>query len=175
MEVKKMTKKLNRLIVILLVMFTVFSVSSYSQTMKSHEIGRMWQTMFPVGSLPEYAPLQNQLNFPGGDFFLHSRKNMEATGTWIGVKNWTNKFSQFKTYHVSEGGYMNYEATGTLFPKKNKKYARQRLSLVYVNDTAEERITDNRKSSTRKTSLESDEKIVTTWVTDVGIDVERTS
>jgi len=170
-----MTIKLKRLLLLFLIMVTAFSISSYSQTMKSHEIGRLWQTMFPVGSLPEYAPLQNQMNYPGGDFFLHSRKNMEATGVWIGVKNWTNKFSQFKTYYVSEGGYLNYEATGTLYPNKNKKYARQRLPLVYVNETAEERITDNRKSSTRKTSLESDEKIITSWITDVGIEVERTS
>jgi len=94
--------------------------------------------------------LLNQLNYPGGDFFLHSRRNMESAGHWIGVKNWTDKFGQFKTYYVSEGGYLNHEAQGTLYSKKNKKYVRQRLPLTYVNDTAEARITDNRKSSTRK-------------------------
>ena len=170
-----MAIKFKRLILFLLIMFTALSVNSYSQTMKSHEIGRLWQTMFPVGSIPEYAPLLNQLNYPGGDFFLHSRRNMESAGHWIGVKNWTDKFGQFKTYYVSEGGYLNHEAQGTLYSKKNKKYVRQRLPLTYVNDTAEARITDNRKSSTRKTSLESDEKIITTWITDVGIEVERIS
>jgi len=170
-----MTKKFYKIFPLMIILLMAWLVSSYSQTMKSHEIGHLWQTMFPVGSLPEYAPLQNQLNYPGGDFFLHRWKNMEAIGHWIGVKNWTNKFNQFKSYYVSEGGYLNYEAQGTLFPVSNKKNVRQRLPLVYVNDTVEERITDNRKSSTRKSTLAADEQIITTWRTDVGIEVVRTS
>ena len=170
-----MTIKFRQLILFLLMTLTVLYVSSYSQTLKSHEIGRLWQTMFAVGSVPEYAPLANQMTYPGCDFFLHTHKNMEGAGIWIGVKNWTNKFGQFKTYYVSEGGYLNYEAQGILYPVKNKKYVRQRLPLVYVNETAEERITDDRRSGTRKTTLESDEQIITTWRTDAGIEVVRTS
>lgn len=143
--------------------------------MRSHEIGRLWVTRFQVGSIPDYAPLQNQMTYPGGDFFLHSRKNMEHIGHWIGVKNWTNKFNQFKTYYVSEGGYLNHEAPDILEPQGNKKYVRQRLALVDVNDQREQRILDNRKSSSRKTDLAADEEIVTTWTTDVGIEVERHS
>ncbi|MDZ7261058.1 MAG: hypothetical protein ONB05_02925 [candidate division KSB1 bacterium] len=145
------------------------------QTTKSHEIGRLWVTMFPVGSIPEYAPMQNQMTYPGGDFFLHTRRNMEFAGLWIGVKNWTNKFGQFKTFYVSEGGYLNYDAQGVLVPLRNSKYVRQRLPLVEVNEQREERLLDNRSSSIYKPNLESDEKIITQWATDVGIEVTRTS
>lgn len=148
--------------------------NSYSQ-LKSHQIGRLWVTLFPVGSLPDYLPLQNQMNYPGGDFFLHTRKNMDRKGLWIGVANWTNKFHQFKSFYVSEGGYKNYEAPDILQPLSNKKYVRQRLPLVNVNDELEQRILDTRASSSRKSSLEADEKIITKWTTDVGIEVTRTS
>jgi len=157
-----------------LIFSLLFAVSSFAQ-MKSHEIGNLWVTMFPVGSIPQYAPLQDQMTFPGGDFFLHTRKNMEHVGLWIGVKNWTNKFNQFKPFYVSEGGYLNHEAQDVLEPLKNKKYVRQRLPQVVVNGQTERRILDNRSSSIRKSSLEADEKIITTWATDVGIQVTRTS
>lgn len=159
---------------ILVTIVLVWTISTQAQ-LKSHEIGKLWVTMFPVGSIPNYAPLQDQMTYPGGDFFLHTRKNMQYTGVWIGVKNWTNKFNQFKPYYVCEGGYLNYEAQDVLEPVKSKKYVRQRLPQVIVNEQTERRILDNRSSSIRKSSLEADEKIVSIWRTDVGIEVTRTS
>lgn len=153
---------------------TLFIMVIFSHTyaqLKSHEIGRLWVTRFQVGSISQYAPLQNQMTYPGGDFFLHTNKNMEYIGHWIGVKNWTNKFNQFKTFYVSEGGYLNYEAPDILFPVRNSKYVRQRLPLVDVNDQREQRILDNRQSSSRKSDLKADEEIVTVWNTDVGIEI----
>ena len=169
-----MTKKYWR-ISLAINLVLLFSMSlSYGQ-IKTHQIGRLWQSMFEVGSIPNYAPLYCGMTYPGADFFLGTNKNMEYTGVWIGVKNWTNKFKQFKEYYVSEGGYLNYEAQDVLEPIKIKKYVRQRLPRVEVNDELEQRILDNRKSSSRKTSLEADEMIVTVWRTDVGIEVTRTS
>ena len=172
-----MVIKINRLFPIILTLVMTLSLNIHGQTTKSHEIGRLWVTMFPVGSIPEYAPLQNQMTYPGGDFLPDTpkNKNMEAAGIWIGAKNWTDKFGQFKTFYVSEGGYLNYEAQGVLLPLKNTKQVRQRLPLVDVNEQREQRILDNRNSSSRRTDLESDEKIITQWTTNVGIEVTRTS
>lgn len=166
--------KKNRYLFALVLLLMVFLSNAYSQ-LKSHQIGLLWQTMFPVGSLPNYSPLYNGMSYPGGDFFLGTQKNMERTAVWIGVTNWTNKFGQVKEHFVSEGGYLNDEAPDILEPVSNKKQVRQRLPLVDVNDEREQRILDNRKSSSRKSSLESDEKITTTWRTDVGVEVVRTS
>lgn len=173
-EVSAMIKKLLISTFILSAFLFILSTEATGQLL-SHQVGRLWVTRFQVGSLPEYAPLQNQMTYPGGDFFLHTRKNMERIGHWIGVKNWTDKFGKFKPFFVSEGGYLNYEAQDVLEPVKNKKYVRQRLPLVDVNEKREQRILDNRKSSSRKTSLEADEEISTTWRTDVGIEVTRKS
>jgi hypothetical protein len=143
--------------------------------LKHHQIGRLWQTMFQVGSIPTYSPLITAMSYPGGDFLFGKGKNMDQTGTWIGVKNWTNKFNQFKTFYVSEGGYKNYEAPDILDPVSNRKWVRQRLPLVDVNEDREQRTLDNRGSSTRSATLEADERIRTQWATDVGILVERNS
>jgi len=165
---------IKKILSVIIAILCLLISTSYSQ-LKSHQIGRLWVTMFPVGSLPDYLPLQNQMNYPGGDFFLHTGKNMDRKGLWIGVSNWTNKFHQFKSFYVSEGGYKNYEAPDVLQPISNKKYVRQRLPLVNVNGEQEQRILDTRTSSSRKSSLEADEKIITKWTTDVGIEVTRTS
>jgi len=154
--------------------WVLFYSAGFSQ-LKHHHIGRLWQTMFPVGSIPSYSPLITNMCYPGGDFNFGSRKNMESLGLWIGVKDWKNKFGQFKEFYVSEGGYKNFEAADLLEPISNKKYVRQRLPLVIVNDITEERHLDNRQSSTRKASLESDEQIIGKWATNVGIEVTRTS
>lgn len=147
---------------------------SYGQ-LKTHQIGRLWQTMFEVGSIPNYAPLYNGMSYPGGDFFLGTWKNMEQTGIWIGTTNWTNKFGQFKPYYVSEGGYLNHEAQDVLEAISNKKMVRQRLPIVEVNGEPDPRILDNRQSSTRSATLDADEVIETIWRTDVGIEVKRIS
>ncbi len=164
----------TRIIGLVILFICLSAVNSYSQ-MKHHQIGRLWQTMFEVGTRPNYSPLYTAMNYPGGDFYLGTRKNMDRTGLWIGVKEWTNKFNEYQPYYVSEGGYMNNEATGVVFPIYNKKYVRQRLPLVSINGTAEKRYSDSRDSSTRRSSLDSDEQIVTKWATDVGIEVTRTS
>ena len=154
--------------------FCLLFSNGYTQ-IKSHQIGRLWTTMFPVGTLPDYLPLQNQMNYPGGDFFLHTGTNMDRKGLWIGVKNWTNKFNQFKTFYVSEGGYKNFEAPDVLQKLSNKKQVRQRLPLVDVNGAREQRVLDTRTSSSLKIPLPADEVIITEWTTDVGIEVTRTS
>ena len=142
---------------------------------KHHQIGRLWDTVFPVGSRPDYAPLFTFLSYPGGDFYVGTRKNKVHQGIWIGVRSWKDKFGQFKEFYVSEGGYLNHEAPDVLEPISNKKYVRQRLPLVEVNGETEQRHMDNRSSSIRRSKLESDEKIVTVWRTDVGIEVKRIS
>jgi hypothetical protein len=156
---------------VLLAMLLIFSSHQLFAQIKSHQIGRLWTTLFEVGTLPDYAPLQNQMTYPGGDFFLHTRKHMEETGLWIGVRDWTDKFGQFRSYYVSEGGYLNQEAADYLKPIQSRKYVRQRLPLVDVNEQREQRILDNRQSSYRLTSLDSDEQISMKWATDVGLEV----
>jgi len=170
-----MIQKKSRSIIALSLLLMALFTNTNGQVNKSHEIGRLWVTMFPVGSMPDYAPLQNQMTYPGGDFQFQTHKNMERVGVWIGVKNWTNKLNQFKTFYVSEGGYLNFEALGVLTSLKNKKHVRQLLPLVDVNEEREQHLLDNRKSSSRKKTLETDEKIITTWATDVGIKVTRNS
>ncbi|MBN1348566.1 hypothetical protein JXJ21_04090 [candidate division KSB1 bacterium] len=167
----------NILITLLLFMCIIIALPEPAacQATKSHEIGRLWVSMLPVGTLPDYAPLQNQMTYPGGDFRFQTRKNMERLGLWIGVREWTNRLNEKKSFYVSEGGYLNYEAISVLFALNNKKSVRQRLPLVDVNDVRESRLLDSQKSSTRSTSLDADERIITTWATDVGIEVTRTS
>lgn len=169
-----MSNQKAKLIVISSMLIMILICNSYSQN-KYHHIGRLWQTMFPVGSIPSYAPLHTATCYPGGDFNFGKPKNMDRTATWIGVKDWVNKYKQFKAYYVSEGGYLNYEAPEILERISNKKYVRQRLPIVTVNNENEQRHFDNRQSSLRTENLESDEKIVTQWRTDVGIEVTRIS
>ncbi|NOZ55339.1 MAG: fibronectin type III domain-containing protein [Calditrichaeota bacterium] len=145
------------------------------QAHKSHEIGRLWETMFPVWSMPEYNPVADQMCYPGGDFFFQTRKNLAEKGIWIGVKDWKDKFGQFKPYYVSEGGPLNHEAAGILFPIRSKKYVRRRLPIVRVNGVQETRLLDSRRGETRKSSLASDEMIQMIWTTDVGVTVTMKS
>jgi len=166
-------KRFSGLVVLLLLIMAMGS-NVFGQW-KSHEIGTLWLSMFPVGARPDYAPLADLVTYPGGDFFLQTRKNMDNSGLWIGVTNWTNKFKQFKTFYVSEGGYLNWDAQDILKQISNKKNVRQRLPLVDVNDSREQRILDNRLSSTVKDPLPSDELIETKWTTEVGVQVTRTS
>ncbi len=166
-------KRFSRLVVLLLLVLAIDS--NVLGQWKSHEIGTLWLSMFPVGSRPDYAPLADLVTYPGGDFFLQTRKNMDNSGLWIGVTNWTDKFKQFRTFYVSEGGYLNWDAQDILKQLSNKKYVRQRLPLVDVNDTREQRILDNRSSSILKDPLVSDELIETKWTTEVGVQVTRTS
>jgi hypothetical protein len=156
-----------------LLIFLLFT-NTFAQ-LTHHHIGRLWQTMFPVGSRPNYAPLFTAMNYPGGDFLLGKEQNMRYSAIWIGVKNFNNKLNEYKPFYVSEGGYLNAEAPGILESISNRKWVRQVLPSVEVNDKLEVRTMDNRKSSLPRPSLESDEKIVTIWATDVGIEVTRTS
>ncbi len=160
---------------ILLIIGIFFCSGIASGQIKTHQIGRIWQTMWPVGSLPSYVPLYNGMCYPGSDYVYGRPKNMDRQAVWIGVKDWTNKFGQFKSTFVSEGGYKNNEAPDILEPVSNQKYVRQRLPRVEVNEELEQRILDNRSSSVSSATLESDEKIVTVWRTDVGVEVTRNS
>ena len=45
--------------------FLALSLNSQAQW-KSHEIGHLWLSMFPVGSRPDYAPLADLMTFPAG-------------------------------------------------------------------------------------------------------------
>ena len=116
-----------------LLIFVAFINITYSQVNKSHEIGRLWMTMFPVGSMADYAPLQNQMTYPGGDFQFQTHKNMERLGLWVGVKNWANKFGEHKSFYVAEGGYLNFEAPGYLYPLKYYLGNTEEMHSIAVN------------------------------------------
>jgi hypothetical protein len=100
---------------------------------------------------------------------------MDNQGLWIGVKDWTNKFKEFKPFYVSEGGYLNFDAPDLLKKISSRKWVRQYLPLVSVNDNPEERILDNATSSSYKAGLVADEMITTKWTTDVGVEITRNS
>jgi len=164
-------------ILILLVFLTGYSPA---QT-KSHEIGHLWETMFPTGSLPRYAPLQDQMSYPGGDFRLMTYKNLAGLGLWIGVENWTDKFGTSHPVYVSQGGFENDEASEFTFAIQssgkvwNKKKVWNRLPLVTVNNNLETRFLDTRESSTKSSSIPADEQIETKWATNVGVQVRMRS
>ncbi|KAA3661985.1 MAG: hypothetical protein DWQ10_03440 [Calditrichaeota bacterium] len=166
---------ISRLLIVM--MFGCLFLSSLlsGQDIKSHEIGLLWDTMYATGSIPGYAPVDDRLTYPGGDFWLQTGKNLAGRGTWIGVKDWTDQFGVFHPVYVSEGGYANDEANGFTFPISNKKQVRDRLPNVIVNGTADVRILDKRESSTRAFSPTADERIETKWATNTGISVRRRS
>lgn len=147
----------------------------FAQQLKSHEIGRLWDTKFPTGAVSDLAPLQNQMTFPGGDFFYQSKRNLRRQGLWIGVTNWTDEQNIFHSYFVAECGPYNGDALEYATPISNKKYVLNRLPVVYVNDNFESRLLDSRSSSLRDKNLPADEKITTVWTTRVGITVTRHS
>jgi len=167
--------KQYRVIVFCILFLSSYSLSSFAQ-LKSHEIGDLWETMTAVGSLPEYSPLQDQMTYPGGDLRTMTRKNLAGLGVWIGVANWTGKthddtLTRFRTTYVCEGGFENHEASLFLRPISNRKFVRNRLPNVIVNNNLEERFTDTRASSTRRPNLSTDEQIETHWATNVGVHV----
>jgi hypothetical protein len=158
----------------------LFSANLLAQ-IKSHEIGHLWETMFATGSLPEYAPLQDQMSYPGGDFRLMTYKNLRGMGLWIGVENWTDKFGTSYPAFVSQGGFENSEASDFTFPiissgkVSNKKKVWNRLPIVTVNGTQESRFLDTRDASTKSSTLRADEEIETKWATNVGVQVRMKS
>ena len=88
-------KKPSVIIFIALFLGLFISVNSAQTTeTKSHEIGILWETMFASGSIPNYAPLQNQMTYPGGDFRTMTRKNLSGLGIWIGMTEWTDSAGQ---------------------------------------------------------------------------------
>jgi hypothetical protein len=166
----------NRMSIIFFIVFVCVSFDFSFAQLKSHEIGMLWETMTATGSLPEYSPLQDQMTYPGGDLRVMSKKNLAGLGLWIGVSNWTgiahgDTETRFWPSYVSEGGFENHEASLFTTPIRNRKRVRYRLPNVTVNDNPEERFTDTRASSTRLSSLTSDEQIETTWATNVGITI----
>jgi hypothetical protein len=165
---------MRKVLLILTLVILGFTVHASAQW-KSHEIGPLWLSMLQTGARPELIGLGDLLTYPGGDFFTQSRKNMDNQGLWIGVKDWTNKFGQFKTFYVSEGGYLNYDAPELLKKISLRKWVRQYLPLVSVNGSTEQRIVDSAASSSRKTDLAADEMITTKWTTDVGVEITRNS
>ncbi|MBN1465116.1 fibronectin type III domain-containing protein [candidate division KSB1 bacterium] len=148
---------------------------------KSHEIGHLWETMCATGSIPEYAPLQDQMTYPGGDFRLQTYKNLAGLGLWIGVENWTDKFGTSHPSYVSQGGFENNEASDYTFPiissgeAWNKKKVWERLPIVKVNGYQETRYLDTRNSSTKSATIPADEEIETKWATTVGVQVRMRS
>ena len=143
--------RLNLMIIIFMFSFLLHDIV-WAQH-KSHEIGRLWETMFETGSIPSYAPLQHQMTYPGGDFWAQTRKNLAARGLWIGVSNWTDKFGTFHTNFVSQGGFENYEASEFTARISNKKRVRNRLPRVSVNNQFETRPMDTRDASTKSSSI----------------------
>ncbi|KAA3618657.1 MAG: hypothetical protein DWQ05_06765 [Calditrichaeota bacterium] len=153
----------------------IFSQNLSGQDLKSHEIGRLWETMYSTGSIPGYSPIDNRMTYPGGDFWLQKGKNLAGRGTWIGVTDWTDHTGVFHTTYVSEGGYANDEANGFAFPISNKKRIKNRLPNVFVNSTADIRLLDTREGSSKLFGIIADERIETTWATNTGISVRRRS
>lgn len=153
--------------------------SAKAQEIRSHEIGKLWETMFPTGviSTTSAAPFRNQMTYPGGDLRYQTRKNLSGMGLWVGVSNWADTLNTLHSWYVSEGGFENDEARGYVFflPKKNKKKVRYRLPLVNVNDVPETRLLDGRSQSTRSSKIPADERIETKWATNVGVQVTMTS
>jgi hypothetical protein len=148
--------------------------NSFAQGLKSHEIGKLWETMVETGSLREYTPLQNQMTYPGGDFYTMTKKNLAGLGIWIGVSNWTDTLDVFWSEYVSQGGFENYEAAGIIYPISNKKRVRNRLPNVTVNGSLEERYLDSR-ANPKSSSIPADERIETIWATNVGVRVHMFS
>jgi hypothetical protein len=150
-----------------------------AQETRSHEIGKLWETMYPTGLIPKtsLSPFRNQATYPGGDFLAQTKKNLRGMGLWVGVTNWADTSNTLHSWYVSEGGLENNEATGEVFflPKKNKKKVRYRLPLVNVNETLEERLIDSRGHSTKSSTIPADERIETSWATNVGVQVKMTS
>ncbi len=160
---------------LIILSFLFFNVGIYAQSTKSHEIGKLWETMFSSGSIPDYAPLQDQMTYPGGDFRTMTRKNLEGIGLWIGTTNWTDKLNTFHTTYVSEGGFENNEAADFITPISIKKRVRNRLPNVIVNNSLEERFLDTRSSAARSSSIVADERIEVKYATNVGINVHMYS
>lgn len=166
-----------RFMIISILFLGVFVNLSHGQTtvIKSHEIGMLWESMFASGSIPEYAPLADQMTYPGGDFRLMSRKNLSGLGIWIGTSDWTDSIGTFHTRHVSQGGFENNEARDFISTISNKKKVRNRLSNVTVNGNVEERFLDTRSSSTKSSTIPADERIETKYATNVGVNVTMLS
>ena len=148
-----------------------------AQITKSHEIGKLWETMFPIGSLSDIsaAPFRNQMVYPGGDFVSQNNKNLRGIGLWIGTKSWTDTAGVLKDWYVAEIGFLNGEGREYGTALKNKKKVRYRLPIVTVNDKIEQRVTDTRSSSSRSSTIPADEQIETTWASAVGINVKMRS
>ncbi|MCB9218349.1 MAG: hypothetical protein H6610_02675 [Ignavibacteriales bacterium] len=170
-----MVVRLKNFVLLLILIIVANSSKSFSQATKSHEIGKLWETMFSSGSIPSYAPLQNQMTYPGGDYRTMTRKNLEGLGLWIGTANWTDKLNVFHSNFVSEGGFENNEAFEFVYPISIRKRVRNRLPNVTVNKILEERFLDTRSSSSRSSSIPADEVIESKWATNVGVNVNMFS
>jgi len=169
----------KRFFAIIIFAALVIGADTLAQETRSHEIGRLWETMYPTGVFPKtsLSPFRNQMTYPGGDFLSQKRKNLNGMGLWVGVTNWADTLSTVHNWFISEGGFENGEAKTEIFylPKKNKKKVRYRLPIVTVNDITEERLIDSRSHSTRSSKIPADEMIETTWATNVGVQVKMTS
>ncbi len=166
-----------RFMILSILFLGLFFTINFGQTStnKSHEIGKLWETMVPSGSLPTYLPLASQMTYPGGDFWTLTNKNLNGLGLWIGVTDWTDSLNIFHSRYVSEGGYANDDARDYIKPISNKKKVRNRLPIVTVNGNIEERITDTRSSSVKSSSLIADERIETKYSTNIGVKVQMRS
>lgn len=170
-----MVFRVKHFLKLLIFLSIVLFDNNYSQSTKSHEIGKLWETMFSSGSIPNYAPLQSQMSYPGGDFRTFTRKNLDGIGIWIGTANWTDKLSVFHTTYVSEGGLENDEASNFLTPISIKKRVRNRLPNVTVNNSLEERFLDTRSASSKSSSIIADERIESQYATNTGVNVHMFS
>ncbi len=168
---------INLFILLIILLISGMSVNAQeAQGIKSHEIGMLWETMFETGSIPSYAPIQDQMTYPGGDFWKQTRKNMAGRGLWIGTTNWRDKDSPTPhDRYVAPGGFENNEASGFTSRITNYKFVRNYLPRVLVNGTQESRIIDNRQSGFRWDGIPGDEMVETTWATYTGVQVVMTS
>ncbi len=90
----------NRFKIFIFLFCLIFSQNLSGQEIKSHEIGLLWDTMFATGTIPGYAPIDDRMTYPGGDFWLQTGKNLVGRGTWIGVTDWTDHTGVFHPSYV---------------------------------------------------------------------------
>jgi len=147
----------------------------YTQTLhpqvRHHEIGKLWDTMEERGFY-NYELFYHGLAWPGGDYRGFSNVCLLSRGLWIGVRNWTAPDNTFHNFYVSEGGPGPIGLQSTV-GISIRKYIRESLPTVTVNQKEEDRLTDD--YDRRNSSIPSDEMIETIWNTDVGITVTRRS
>ena len=164
-----MSRPYNVFQLICVIMMMLFA-SSFSQQVRSHEIGDLWETITENGYMTK-APFVDLMSWPGGFYLTDQTSSLVRRGHWIGVVNWTDQNGIRHNFKVSEGGPHWTEATVFGFPPR--KYVYNRPPSVTVDGKREQRLTG--QIDNRKTDFKADEKIISKWNTEVGISITLNS